>query len=374
MRLRSEGWRLLCDPERHGAIDLRFRHDDVARWFAGLPVYAGRSHAGYPPASHVLLWPFVGWLGQWPARWFWGLTTAIAVTALTVVAVRESRAKTVLQRLFIALILVSKYPAPITIGNGQLGIHMLAATLCGLLLIRPGRTPNWGADLAATVLLLFASTKPSLTAPLFWVALFVPGRTRPMLLVGAAYVSLTLFAASFQPMALGRLFRDLTTVSAVVMDADPTPSLAAWMKLLGLQQWTLFASATVLALCGVWVYRHRRADFWVVVGVAAIVARLWTYHQLYDDLLVFPAMIALFRIATGGEAADGTDVLAGLLLAVTLAGQLAPGRMHLYPYPWHLLYTIGEPAVWITVLVFLGVRARRQVTPLPAPTGVAAGA
>jgi hypothetical protein len=372
VRLRSEGWRLLFDPERFGAIDLRLRHGDVARWFSGLPVYIGRAHAGYPPASHALLWPFVGWLGEWPARWFWGCTTVIAIAALTAVAIRGSRAKTSLQRLFIALIFVSTYPAPITIGNGQLGIHVLTAMLCGLLVIRGDRTPSWRDDLTATALLLLATIKPSSTAPLFWVALFVPGRVRPMLLVGAAYVALTLFAASFQPDPLVKLFRDLATVSAVVMDTDPTPSLAAWMSLLGLQRWTLVASTAALALCGVWVYLNRRADFWVVAGVSAIVARLWTYHQLYDDLLLFPAMIALYRVANGGESADGTDVLAGFLLAVTLAGQLAPGRLHVYPSPWNLLYAIGEPVIWITVLVFLAVYARRQNSPLRAPAGVAA--
>ncbi|MBP1688872.1 MAG: hypothetical protein H6Q33_5015 [Deltaproteobacteria bacterium] len=372
VRLRSEGWRLLCDPERLGGIDLRLRHGDVARWFAGLPVYTGPSHAGYPPASQALLWPFVGWLDAWQARWFWGFTTAIAVAALTAVAIRESRAETTLERLFIALIFVSTYPAPITIGNGQLGIHVLTAMLCGLLLIRSGRTPSWRGDLTATALLLLATIKPSVTAPIFWVALFVPGRMRPLLLLGAGYVSLTLFAASFQPDRLVKLFRDLAAFSAEVMGTDPTPSLAAWMSLLGLQRWTLVAAAATFALCGVWVFRHRHADFWIVVGVSAIIARLWTYHQLYDDLLVFPAMIALYRIANGGEQEDGTDVLAGILLAITLAGQLAPGRLHLYPSPWHLPYTIGEPLVWITVLVFLAAYARRHGSPARESARVAA--
>jgi hypothetical protein len=374
VRLLSESRRLLFDTGRFGAIDLRLRYGDVARWFAGMPVYTGRSHAGYPPASHVLLWPFLGWLGEWQARWFWGLTTVIALAGLAVVAIRQTRAETLIQRVLVALIFVSTYPAPITIGNGQLGIHVLTAMLCGLLLIRRDRTPCWRDDLIATVLLLLAATKPSLTAPMFWVAVFVPGRLRPMLLVGTSYVLLTLFAASFQPDPLVKLFTDLARVSAEVMGHYRTPNLAAWMSLLGLQRWTLFASAAALVLCGVWIYLHRRADFWVLVGVSAIVARLWTYHQLYDDLLIFPAMIALYRIARGGESADGSDVIASVLLAVTLMGQLAPGRLHVYPYPWHLLYAIGEPMIWITVLGFLVVCARRYPVPIGASAGAVAGA
>jgi hypothetical protein len=373
VRLLNESHRLLFDPQHSGAIDLRHRYEEVSLWFAGMPVYTGFHHAGYPPASYVMLWPFLGWLGEWQARWLWGLTTVLALAALTAVAIRQSGADRRLQRLFIALIFVSTYPAPITIGNGQLGILTLTAMLCGLLLIRPERTPSWRDDMLAAVLLLLAATKPSLTAPLFWVALFLPGRLRPMLLAGTSYVLLTLFAAAFQPDPLVKLFSDLARVSAVVMDRDPTPSLAAWMSLVGLQGWTLFASAAVLALWGIWVYLNRHGDFWVLVGASAIVARLWTYHQLYDDLLMFPAMIALYRIARSGESASLTSVLAGLLFAAALMGQLAPGRLHLYPYPWYLLYAIGEPVIWIAALLFLVIYSQRSL-PMPAPPGVAARA
>ena len=50
---------------------------------------------------------------------------------------------------------------------------------------------------------------------------------------------------------------------------------------------------------GVWLYRHRRVDLWLQLGVIAVVARLWAYHRLYDDVLVVLALVALFRIATG---------------------------------------------------------------------------
>jgi len=360
-RLLNESRRLLFETGRSGAVDLRLRHYDVAHWFAGLPVYSGQSHAGYPPASHVMLWPFLGWLGEWQARWFWGLVTVVVLAVLTAVALRHSRAETRLERVFISLIFISTYSAPITIGNGQLGILVLTAMLCGLLLIRPDRAPSWRADLLATALLLLATIKPSVTAPLFWIALFMPGRLRPMLLVATSYVLLTIFAISFQPDPLLKLLRDLAHVSAEVMAKDPTPSLAAWMSFLGLQAWTLYASTAVLALCGVWVYLNRGADFWVLAGVTAIVARLWTYHQLYDDLLLFPAMLALYRIARCGESAGPINGMAGLLFAAALMEQLAPGRLHLYPYPWHLIYAIGEPAIWIATLLFLVAYSRRTI-------------
>ena len=84
-----------------------------------------------------------------------------------------------------------------------------------------------------------------------------------------------------------------------------------------------------------------------------------------------PAMIALYRIAGSGESASLTKVIAGLLLAAALMGQLAPGRLHLYPYPWYLLYAVGEPVIWIAALLFLAVYSQRSL-PMLAPAGVAA--
>src|SRR5687768_17436515 len=59
-RMSSELYRLTSDPSRLGAIDLKMRHAEVARWFGGRLVYSGG--AVYPPASYALLWLPLGWL------------------------------------------------------------------------------------------------------------------------------------------------------------------------------------------------------------------------------------------------------------------------------------------------------------------------
>jgi hypothetical protein len=43
---------------------------------------------------------------------------------------------------------------------------------------------------------------------------------------------------------------------------------------------------------------------WLLLGVTALVARFWTYHRWYDDLLILLPMIALFRIAQQRPSAD----------------------------------------------------------------------
>jgi hypothetical protein len=86
------------------------------------------------------------------------------------------------------------------------------------------------------------------------------------------------------------------------------------------------------AIC-CWTYCHHHRDFWLLLGVAALVARIWTYHGLYDDLLILLPALTLFRMVKRGPSADGSDMAAGVLLALTWLGALAPARLLSYPPP-----------------------------------------
>jgi hypothetical protein len=119
------------------------------------------------------------------------------------------------------------------------------------------------------------------------------------------------------------------------------------------------ASLLILGILGGWAFRHRKADFWLLMGVTAIVSRFWIYHRWYDDLILLLPMVALFRIAKQGPTADGRDVMAGILLALTWAFSLAPGGRYLLPAPWNALYIAAQVIVWATVLVFLLHQARQ---------------
>jgi hypothetical protein len=61
-RFGFELWRMLNAPDSYGSNDLYTRFGEIQRWFADAPVYTSKHHAGYPPASYVLFWPFLGWL------------------------------------------------------------------------------------------------------------------------------------------------------------------------------------------------------------------------------------------------------------------------------------------------------------------------
>ena len=71
----------------------------------------------------------------------------------------------------------------------------------------------------------------------------------------------------------------------------------SWLEAIKLEGLEGPASLLALMILGFWVYRYRRADIWILMGVTALVARFWTYHMWYDDLLILLPMVALFRIA-----------------------------------------------------------------------------
>ena len=350
-RLLPELDRLLLSNAYNGAIDLRLRHGEIGRWFAGLPVYADRRHAGYPPASYVLLFPFLGWLGEYGARWLWGALTVAELSLLSILTIRFIGTTKRLEKLLIVLTLFSAYPITVTLGNGQLGIHIFTLFLCAMLLVECRAT--WRIDVAASVLLIFAATKPSFSAPLYWIVLFALGRLRPIFLVMGSYVSLTAFALMFRPESISNMLHDFIEHNREVIGTSGGAHIAVWMRFIGLSDWTSIASLGLFVALGCWVYSNRRADRWMLLGVSAVVARIWTYHRMYDDLLILFAMLPLARWLRRSSVPDNVRVLGALLFSAAWFSLFIPASTINYPFPWNLPYEIGLPLIWIAMLFFL---------------------
>jgi hypothetical protein len=343
--------RLLWAPPRAGVVDVALRHREVHAWFAGQPVYRELKRAIYPPASYIILWPFIGWLDLTPARWLWATTALSALACLAYFAIRGSGATTPLERVLAALLAIGMNATGMAIGNGQLTLHVLVPLIAAVFLLRRGHD-RWGRDIVAASLLLFSLVKPSISVP-FFPLVVLWGRMRVLLLTAAGYSALTLLAAWFQPIGLSVLFSDWIKLGLAGTAGYGYANLHSWLDAVGLQRWDLPASFLALAALSAWVYRHRRADAWLLMGVAALVARLWMYHQVYDDVLILLPMIALFRIAKRAVSPSGRDLLAGVLLAVTMAVMLLPTRFSLSGSPWQPLFSGGHAVVWVAVLIFL---------------------
>ena len=357
--------RLLWAPPRPNAVDLALRHREVHAWFAGQPVYHELKRAIYPPATYVMLWPFVGWLDLAPARWLWAATALLALACLAYFAIRGSGAATPLERVLAALLAIGMNATGMAIGNGQLILHVLVPLIAAVFLLRRERD-RLGHDIAGVALLLFSLVKPSISLPFFSLVL-AWGRVRLLLLTTAGYAALTLAAAWFQPDGVSVLFSDWMKLGLAESSGFGYANLHSWLDGIGLQRWDLAASFLALAGLSVWVYRHRGADTWLLMGVAALVARLWMYHQVYDDVLILLPMIALFRIAKRAMSPDASDLLAGVLLAVTMAAMLMPTRFSLSGSPWQPLFSGAHAVVWVAVLIFLLQQASAELKPSRQP-------
>lgn len=130
-------------------------------------------------------------------------------------------------------------------------------------------------------------------------------------------------------------------------------NLGFWLGTAGMKAWILPAGLAVFLTLGVWIYRHRQADVWILLGVTALVARLWTYHRVYDDVVIIFAEVALFRIARRGDARDGRAVIAGVLLGATIFSMLFLASWERAGPPLKWIFAGGHAGVWIADLIFL---------------------
>ena len=360
--LAGELWRLVFSPGPGGAVDLKLRHVEVRRWFSGSPVYSELKDAVYPPATYSLLWPLIGWLSIEPARWLWAGTSILALGGLTYLIIRQCRPLTVTESVLAALMMISTNAVGVTIGNGQLLVHVLPSLLAGILLLRESGS-SWRRELSAVVLLLFSLVKLNGTAPFYWIVLFLPRHWRAKLAVAAGYIAATLVAVRYQPSGLKALLGQWLSRASAVGARDGYGHLGILCTMLGVEGWLLPGSLVILLGLGAWTFRYRRCDLWILLGVAGIVARLWTYHHLYDDILVVFPMVALLRQAKRPGTSGMSDLLAGLLLGLALATTLTPTRLfYSWPRPWPLLFSATHVIVWFAVLAFLLQEARSQRT------------
>ena len=366
-------WRLLFQPEPKGAIDLRQRYFNVERWFAGEPIYETRGEAVYPPASYLMLWPFMGWLGgETPTRFFFALTIILWLVWLVKLTIRESGVSNSLAKYFVLLIPLSTYATGATIGNGQLIIHILPCLIAGILLLAEKRL-KWHHEILGVFLFLFSLIKPTVSAPFFWIVLFVPRRLRPALLVIFGYILLTLIACSFQDENSITLMQQWLTRARYGVEYGAqtfgTSSVSTWLSRVedpsggssGVSIWSLklnfyaanmFISLLVLGISGIWTYFHRKIDVWLLLGVLGFVARFWTYHGWYDDLLILLPLITLFRLCQKNSSTFKVGITGCLLFLIIFFG-LAPGGIYILPSPWNIWYETLQTLIWTITLFFL---------------------
>jgi len=373
--LSYQTWRFFLDPtplaEKHrgpGAIDLYSRFNEVNAWFRGGQVYNRMADAMHPPATFALLWPVLGNLSWMSAKVVWYSLSLACLYWLSRQLVEQSLASSRLQRTFIGLMPFATYAAGAAIGNGQLVTILLPILLFALLpLAKASNDSNRNSWLNAAAM-LWTLVQPTIAAPFFWLMLFRSEKKRYAIAIVAGYLALTLIANSYQAhnMKLSK--------KAVRLGKTPYAKsvLRRWteratngarhgsleggygsvhdlMLPLGVNpRLNMVASVLILAALGAWTFAYRRIDLWLLLGVTALVARFWTYHRWYDDLLLLLPLVSLFRVTQLPQYQGKRQLLALGLFVVVWGFSLAPGVLYTLP----ALASV-QVISWLATLVFL---------------------
>lgn len=359
-RLAYQLWRLLVDTGSNGALDLKMFSYWTALWFGDEPLILHN----LLPATYPLLWPLTGWLSFEASRWLWLLLYIISFFWLFSIIKSGAGLREKKELIFAALFLIAMYPTSIIIGNGQLTLFIIPSVMT-VVLLGQGR-PSIGREAAMTLLLLFSTIKLPLSAPFFLVALISERSWRPVTLAVLGYILLTLLAVHFRSEGL------LASIELWIRDAshlasqDGFGNVHKWLGSAGLPEYIMPASLALLAALALWLYMNRKADIWIVLGATAIVARLWTYHRLYDDILIIIPLVALFRIFRSGGLSPRERAIAGALLFISWLALLSPGFLLQLGPPVGTIFRTGAVAVWLALLAFLvcyAYRSKREKLP-----------
>lgn len=346
-------------------VDLLIRMDEVQRWFGGVTIYNDFGSANYPPASYTLLWPLVGWLQERATRIVYASSILASLVVIAVVSVRASGARRMIEQAFVAALVLPLGATQITVWIGQLGLHVVAclmgatALLFGTDRATAGSNTDdrngWAIDLAAGALLAASLVKPTLSVPVVMAILIIARRWRLAVLSVAVYAGATLLASAYQEHSAPNLVLMWLGRESVMNLPLGSVNTHLWLYWLGVEGTKLPASLLWLLAGSAWTWRYRHLDPWIVVGVAAMVGRLWIHHRAFDDVLLVIPVVALFRIATMCSARRSVvAILAGVLVAVIYGFGQAPysylsGES---PLLW-LITEAGRTVAWLTALGFL---------------------
>ncbi len=346
----TEGFHaLLVADDPHAAMDLLSRRAEVRAWFSGEPVYGHIESARYPPATYAMLWPLLAWTTPMAARYLWAVVLIASSVALIALLLRAAEARSVETRTLVVLTVASSQALSYSLAVGQLTVPTVALALAGVVLAC--RRPSSAVRQAgAALLLLSALVKPTLTAPLFWVALLAAANPAAGLAAGGGYAVVTLVAARFQALPFPALIAAWLAANRTAGNSRGYGDLESWLRGSAVDSWIPAVSLLLLAALGGWMWRHRSRDPWWLMAVGAVVARVWTYHQLYDDILVLVPMAYLLRIVGDETHSPRRRVAAGAALLFAWVLFIAPARFLLLPITAEGVLDGLRTASWLLML------------------------
>lgn len=304
---------------------------------------------GYPPWSYVpasLLVPPIAAFG--PVRAWFAALSALSLAFLALWAHRGLRRRDPELALLGAATVLGLTPNLFTLSAGQYGLVVNALVVGSFLLAERGHRTGAGAALGIALL------KPQ-SAGTFVIAHLASGNLRAVAIAAALAGAFAAAALAWIDTGPIEYFRDMAGIPlgdgygfyswAVALGGDP----AFWAPALGI------GGAIVTAAL---LWRHRAASLWTHLAIAAVVGRLWSYHGIYDDVMLVFLPLALLRAWSEGRGGRRVPA-AWLAVLATLAAPIP----YLPQRDWASLQ-VAHVAIWIAGLAVL-LRAEEATSGTP---------
>lgn len=337
---------------QQGAGDLLLRNNEIKMWFSGLPVYDNMSHAVYPPASYAILWPLLNFDNIIIIKLIWIFIYLVSIVVLSFIFVKYSNLDTKLEKAFVALIPLTTYSLGASVGIGQITLLVILPLLISILKLKD-QIDSIKNQLIISILFLFSLVKPSISAPFFWLVIFLPKNLRPAFVIIIGYILLTFIASYFQSDNTYVLLNKWLDNSSNALTRYGNYDLHYFLIMIGKENWRFPVSLIVIGLAGYWIYKNQRADIWIIIGVMALVSRFWAYHNWHDDVLLILPTIPLLRSIKDINLSFHIKIYSFALLVLLILSNMAPGGLYLLPEPIKTLYICFQVFIWISVMFFL---------------------
>jgi hypothetical protein len=307
-----------------------------------LPEVGWPEEVAYPPSSTLTQIALYGWSSLEVTRWIFVVVNLLAAAVVAWWAQDLIGGTRATRWLFAGLALLNLGYSQ-TLVNGNYGILVVAALMLAFVLRKEH-------PVAAGLVLGLAFVKPTITAP--FLVLFLADRRYRVLLVmtgvAVASVALSVVLTSTGPLMLVRQSLEGAARFAKAPYAI-WQLLRAWGTGAGV---ALAVNAAVFLIpfaVVVWraVTRGTLETSWLALAaLSGVVARLFTYHNSIDNVVLTFLVLALARLAFGRRDAWATALAAAVVLSV------------LVPFVWtnsavgHLaLYALWVSGVSYAVLV-----------------------
>ncbi|MBD2279240.1 MAG: DUF2029 domain-containing protein [Dolichospermum sp. DEX189] len=344
----SRGFYYLIIDES-GAGDLHSRWQEQQYIYRGLypyditknsplidPRIGAITSGGYPPWAFFSGFIFFPPISFDLTRWYHGFLNTISLVILAIFAYQIGKPYGNLKAWFTVVACLSVSSHATTLGVGQYGIIINALLIGVFWLLQKGR------NFLAGVLLGFALLKPSISALYFFI-LVIRKRVDSVFACGLYIVISSSIIGVITQVSPIYMIEKMIKVSKYYVNSGY--SGINILTNLGINP----ATATILlAIVGTAIvislfYLFKDYSLLFLFAIASVIGRLWTYHLIYDNVMLIFLLLALINLTFNQSNKSNILILTLVLLSLSL-----PAKVTDLPFA-----QIIQSTIWIVGFFYL---------------------